>query len=45
MDERQAYTKGHPPACTCVDCSRRRLERQQRKGPLQRLFDKLRGKR
>jgi len=45
MDERQAYAKGHPAACTCADCSRRRLERQQRKGLLSRLLARLRGKR
>ena len=29
MTEREHYTQRHPPACTCVDCNRRRLRRQQ----------------
>lgn len=29
---RAARYGGHPPYCTCVDCNRRRLERQKKGG-------------
>ena len=44
MDERLAYRDGHPPACTCVACSERRIRGSQKVSLWRRLagFFKLR---
>ena len=45
MNEREAYQRGHPPACTCVDCSSKRIQRTKRGGLLHKVLRILRLKR